>query len=228
MNTTYNYDRPFETFELSPKLASMTDLVSIILGTGTKDRPAPLIAKEVAETYFYGQGETSQTQLEDINYMDLTSIPGIGKKKAIQICAAVELGRRLASQFNKRRQANFSDPEKVARYFMEKLRHESQEHLYAAYTNTKNRLLGYKEIGVGNINSAPVDVKEIMKWAIRYKAVGIIILHNHPSGDPEPSKEDGDVTRKVAAAAKLIDCDLLDHIVIGDGVFVSFKERGAV
>ena len=82
MNTTYN--RPFENFELSPKLASMSDLVSIIIGTGTKDRPAPLIAEEVAETYFYGKGETSQTQLEDINYLDLTTIPGIGRKKAIQ------------------------------------------------------------------------------------------------------------------------------------------------
>ena len=226
MNTTYN--RPFENFEISPKLASMSDLVSIIIGTGTKNRPAPLIAEEVAETYFYGKGETSQTQLEDINYMDLTTIPGIGRKKAIQICAAIELGRRLASQFNKRRQADFSDPQKVAAYFMEKMRHESQEHLYAAYTNTKNGLLGYKEIGVGNTNAAPVDVKEIMKWAIRYKAFGIIILHNHPSGDPEPSKNDAEVTRKVAAAAKLIDCDLLDHIVIGDGVFVSFQERGAL
>ena len=221
MNTTYNYDRPFENFELSPKLASMTDLVSIILGTGTKNRPAPLIAKEVAETYFYGRGETSQTQLEDINYMDLTTIPGIGKKKAIQICAAIELGRRLASQFNKRQQTDFSEPQKVADFFMEKMRHESQEHI-----NVKNRLLGYKEIGVGNMNAAPVDVKEIMKWAIRYKAFGIILLHNHPSGDPEPSKEDGEVTRKVAVAAKLIDTQLLDHIVIGDGVFVSFHERG--
>ena len=226
MNTTYN--RPFETFEISPKLASMSDLVSIIIGTGTKERPAPLIAEEVAETYFYGRGETSQTQLEDISYLDLTNIPGIGKKKAIQICAAIELGRRLASQFNKRQQADFSDPYKVANYFMEKMRHEPQEHLYAAYTNVKNKLLGYKEIGVGNTNSAPVDVKEIMKWAIRYKAFGIILLHNHPSGDPEPSKDDENVTRKVAVAAKLIDTQLLDHIVIGDGVFVSFQERGTL
>ena len=78
------------------------------------------------------------------------------------------------------------------------------------------------------MNAAPVDVKEAMKWALRYKAFGLILVHNHPSGDPEPSNEDKEVTRKFAAAAKLLDMEVLDHIVIGDGIFVSLHERGTV
>lgn len=215
-------------FQISPKLASISDLVNIIIGHGVKGRPARMVAEEVAEKYFDGRGEEVHTQIEDINFLDLLAVPGIGKDTAMKICAAVELGRRLASNLNKRQAADFSQPGKVARYFMEKMRHEPQEHVIAAYVNVKNRLLGYKEIGIGNVAAAPMDIKEVMKWAIRYKAYGIILLHNHPSGDPEPSKNDIDITRRAAAAAHLIDSQVLDHIIIGDGVFVSLLEREVI
>ena len=230
MNTKENIYNLFkeqaqERFETSPQLASMTDLVSIILGK-TRTRPTMAVAEEVTSTYMVNV--STRNQLEDINFRDLISIPGITKNKAMQICAAIELGRRLSNTFNKRRAANFSTPDKVANFFMEKLRHENQEHLIAAYVSIQNTLLGYREISIGNVKAAQVDVKEIMKWACRYKADGIILVHNHPSGYPEPSDDDISVTDTLVKSAKLIDCTLLDHIIIGDGIYTSLKERGHI
>ena len=226
-NEIYNIfkEQAQERFETSPKLASMTDLVSIILGK-TRTRPTMAIAEEVTSTYMVNV--STRNQLEDINFRDLISIPGITKNKAMQICAAIELGRRLSNTFNKRRAANFNTPDKVANFFMEKLRHENQEHLLAVYISTQNTMLGYKEITIGDVNTAHVDIKEIIKWACRYKASGIILVHNHPSGNPTPSNEDISITETLAQAAKLIDCTLLDHIIIGDGIYTSLKERGHI
>lgn len=111
---------------------------------------------------------------------------------------------------------------------MERLRHETQEHFLVAFVNVKNRLLGYKEVSIGGLNETPVDIKEAMKWAIRYKAFGLILLHNHPSGYPEPSKEDIEMTKTFAKAAKLLDMVVLDHVIIGDGIYVSLHERGVI
>lgn len=94
--------------------------------------------------------------------------------------------------------------------------------------NVKNRLLGEKEISIGSLNAAPVDMKEALKWGIRYKAYGLILVHNHPSGDPSPSREDISLTGKFARAARLLDMEVLDHVIIGDGDYVSLSERGAV
>lgn len=123
---------------------------------------------------------------------------------------------------------NFGSPENVSRFFMERLRHETQEHFCVAYTNVKNRLIGWKEISIGGLNAAPADVKEAMKWAIRFKAYGLILVHNHPSGYPEPSKEDIELTKNFAEAAKFVDCEVLDHVIIGDGFYTSLRERGNI
>lgn len=222
MNTnTVNNAR--EIFEHIPHAASMTDLVSIILGNGTKGHNVRMVAKEVCDTYM---PESGYQLINDVDFRELMKIPGIGKAKALQICAAIELGRRLASRFDKSKLTSFSAPDKVAQYFMEKLRHENQEHFIVAFVNVKNRLLGYKTITTGNLNAAPVDIKEAFKWAIRYKAYGLILVHNHPSGYPEPSDEDVDITKAFTEAAKYLDMEVLDHVIIGDGSFVSLHERG--
>lgn len=213
-------EQALKRFETTPQLSSMTDLIGIVLGS-TRTRSTMALAEEV-NTYM----SVDPGCMDGINWMDLMSIDGMTKAKAVQVCAAIELGRRLACQCNKREMPDFSFPDSVARFFMERLRHETQEHFLVAFVNVKNRLLGYKEIGVGNMSAAPVDIKEAMKWAIRYKAAGLILVHNHPSGDPEPSANDLQVTTSFAAAAKLLDTEVLDHIIIGDGVFVSLHERG--
>ena len=116
-------------------------------------------------------------------------------------------------------------PGKVFNHF-EYLKAAEQEHFIVCFLNVKNRLLGYKEISIGNLNAAPADIKEAMRWALRFKANGLILVHNHPSGDPEPSQADIHLTKSFAKAANLLDMTVLDHLVIGDGIFVSLQERG--
>ena len=194
-------EKPRERFKESAGDVSITDLIAILIRTGRKNHSVREVASDVVSFLEENCGEA---WIEEPYWKDLTDIPGIGADKAVTICAAIELGRRLAGR----------------------LRHESQEHLYACYVNTKNRLMGKKEIGRGNMNAAPADIKEIMRWAIRLKARGIILVHNHPSGFPDPSVSDIQLTKKVARACALMDFDLLDHIIIGDGVFASLQEKG--
>lgn len=217
-------DRPRERFALSPGMASMADLVAILLRTGCKG----CSVVELARIVTCRLGEEGISWHEDLDWRDLQDIPGIGKDKAVTICAAIELGRRLTMLHEKRALERLATPEKVARFFMERLRHKNQEHFFVCYLNVKNRLLGEREISVGDTSSASVDMKEALKWGIRYKAHGLVLIHNHPSGYPEPSERDIRLTRKFVKAAELLDMKILDHIIIGDGAWESLQERGIV
>lgn len=214
-----NY-HPERWLKENPKNASFNDLLAVVVG-GVNSVKGMNVVSETASRYMEPLGRS-----DDLSYLDLLSIPGMTENKALKICAAVELGRRLASRCDKRKMENFSAPDKVAAFFMEKLRHENQEHFITAYVNVKNRLLGWKEITRGNMNAAPVDLKEALKWGIRYKAYGLILVHNHLSGYPEPSKEDIELTEAFERSARLLDMEILDHVIIGDGTFVSLHERG--
>lgn len=210
-----------QRFEYSPKICTKEELISLILGGNTLQ-----VAEEVCTVY----GETDSQQnifLGGSDYRDLMMVPGMTKKRAIKLAAAIELGRRL-QKGGKKKLVDFSEPEKVGRFFMNRLRYEKQEHFIACFLDTKNKLLGYQEIGLGSMTTAPVDIKAIMQWGIRYKAYGIIMVHNHPSGDATPSDEDMAVTRHAAAAAKVLDMELLDHVVMGDGEWVSLHNEGVV
>lgn len=215
-------EKPREKFALSPGAASMADLVAILLRTGTKGCSVLELARRVIHELEDGHRVPGYEQM---NWRDLTAIPGIGRDKAVTLCAAVELGRRLTVRFEKNSLENFGSPEKVARFFMERLRHENQEHFLVCYLNVKNRFLGEREVTIGNLHMTPVDIQEIFRWGLRYKAYGMILVHNHPSGCPEPSDEDVAVTRKIAAGAALLDMKALDHVIIGDGCYVSLHER---
>lgn len=148
---------------------------------------------------------------------------GLTKRQAVKAEAIVKLSNRISSLSPK--QVLMRTPEKVFNHF-EYLKAEEQEHFIVCFLNIKNRLLGYKEISIGNLNAAPADIKEAMRWALRFKAYGLILVHNHPSGDPEPSRADIHLTKAFAKAANLLDMTILDHLVIGDDIFVSFQERG--
>ncbi len=214
--------KPREKFATNPNKVSEAELIAILLRTGRKGHSVLEIAQEVMRLLDGLNG------FEDLYYGDLMEINGIGRDKAITVCAAIELGRRLANSKFRKNSEILNSPEKVANFFMEMLRHEKQENFVAAYLTVKNNLLGYKIIGVGNMNASPVDIREIMKWGIRFNAYGIILLHNHPSGDPTPSKDDIHVTKAVAEAAKIMHMQLLDHVVIGDKKYVSMVERGYI
>ncbi len=217
----FEEERPREKFAESPARASMVDLVAILLRTGRKGCSVIELARQVTKRL----GEGGLKWYEDLDWRDLQDISGIGKDKAITICAAIELGRRLTAFHDRQALRLLSSPDKVAHFFMERLRHETQEHFHVCYLNVKNRLLGEKEISIGSLSTAPVDLKEAMKWGIRYKAHGLILIHNHPSGDPEPSGEDIRMTRRFARAAELLDMEVLDHVIIGDGVYISLHDR---
>lgn len=210
----------FAKFKENPENASFNDLLAIVVG-GANSVKGMNVVNETTSRYMKPLGGT-----DDLSYLDLMDISGMTENKALKICAAVELGRRLASRCDKIRMENFSAPDKVADFFMEKLRHETQEHFVTAYVNVKNRLLGWKEITKGNVSAAPIDIQEALKWGIRYKARGLILVHNHPSGDPEPSDEDIAVTKAFVKAARILDMEVLDHVIIGDGISVSLRERG--
>jgi DNA repair protein RadC len=218
-------EKPREKFMHAPHMVTMTDLVAILLRTGRKGRNVREVAQDVVN---FLESQYGKMGFEEPYWQDLTSISGIGPDKAVTICAAIELGRRLAGRFNRRNLISFNSPDKVADYFMEMLRHENQEHFYACYLNVKNRFLGSREIGRGSLSAAPVDMKEVFRWGLRLKAYGIILVHNHPTGYPDPSEADIALTRKMYRAARLLDFHILDHVIIGDGLYTSMHDKGII
>jgi DNA repair protein RadC len=150
---------------------------------------------------------------------------GIGEAKAAQIKAAIELGRRLTLEAPDERPA-INSPAEAAALVQYEMSGLEQEHLRVILLDTRNRVLDIVEIYRGSVNSSQVHIGEVFKPAIRRNAPAIIVIHNHPSGDPTPSPDDVAVTRAILQAGKLLDIDVLDHMVIGQGRWVSLKERG--
>ncbi len=219
---TADEDRPREKFAKNPSLATDEDLVAILLRTGYQGCGVKDLAAKVTNRL----GTKSRREWHgDLDWHDLEEIKGIGPDKAITICAAIELGRRISRRTVVEDREHMNEAKKVFRYFVDQLWDQSQEHFFACYLDVKNRLLGTQEISIGNLAAAPVDIKEVLRWGIRYKAYGIILVHNHPSGDPTPSESDIRLTRKFAKAAEFLDMRVLDHVVIGARRYVSLFEE---
>ena len=155
-----------------------------------------------------------------------TAVKGIGKVKAIQLLCIGELCRRIGKKKAIARPLIFHDPGQVAEYYREDMRHMEQEQFRMMMFNTRQVLIGDVLLAKGTVSSAVTTPREIFVEALRHQAVSLILVHNHPSGDPEPSKEDIELTARVRAAGKVIGMPLLDHIIIGDTSYVSLKERG--
>ncbi|MBM6619748.1 RadC family protein [Bacillus suaedaesalsae] len=215
-------ERPRERLLVDgPKSLSNHELLAILLRTGSKEESVLQLANRLLN-HFEGL-----RMLKDATIEELTMMKGIGKTKAIQIMAAIELGRRIG---NLRYDERFviRSPEDGARYVMEDMRFLTQEHFVCLYLNTKNQVLHKQTIFIGSLNASIVHPREVFKEAFRRSAASIICIHNHPSGDPAPSKEDIEVTKRLSECGKIIGIDLLDHLIIGDGKFVSLKEKGYV
>ena len=197
------------------------ELLAILLRTGTKEESVLQLAHRLLK-HFEGL-----RLLKDATIEEITSIKGIGTTKAIQILAAIELGRRI-SRLSYNGRYVIRSPEDGAKYVMEDMRFLSQEHFVAIYLNTKNQVIHRKTIFIGSLNASIVHPREVFKEAIKRSAASIICVHNHPSGDPTPSREDIDVTKRLAECGRIIGIELLDHLIIGDQKFVSLKEKGYV
>ena len=216
-------ERPYEKCERHGA-AYLTDieLLAVLLRTGTRGGNVLSLARQILYPIFTQKG------ILNIHYWTLErlmGIKGIGKVKAIQILCLSELAKRLAKA-TARESLCFSSPESIAKYYMEDMRHRQQEYMKLLLFNTRTKLIGETDISKGTVNAALVSPRELFIEALQKNAVSIILLHNHPSGDPTPSKEDILLTRKVRDAGNLIGIDLLDHIILGDNTYISLSEKG--
>ena len=203
-------ERPYEKLKMyGEEKLSIAELLAIIIKTGTKDENSLDIANRILIT------TNNLSDLATISINDLTKIKGVGEVKAIQIKAVYELSRRIASPQNNLK-IRINSPKTIADILMNELRDEKQEQLKLIILNTKNEIIKNIVIVKGDTNVVNVSIKQILAEPIKNQAPKIILVHNHPSGDPTPSKSDIIVTKKLKDAAQLLDIELLDHIVIGN------------
>ena len=199
---------------------SDAELLAVILRVGTKE----LTALQLAQT-FLAQKNKNLLNLFYMKSEEMMKIPGIGPVKAAQLRCVAELSNRIA-QTSREKDVCLSEPISVASYFMETLRHEPIEYLVLAMFDAKSNLLGDEIISIGTVNHSLVSPREIFLKALEYEAVHIVLLHNHPSGDPSPSEADIDVTMRVMESGDILGIALADHIIIGDNRYMSFRENG--
>lgn len=197
---------------------STSELLAILLRVGTKGENAVLLAQRILNRFGGLRG------IHRASFQEVCSEKGIGAAKAAQIKAAIELGRRMIVE-DPEEKMGIHSPSDAASLVMYEMSVLTQEHLRVLNLDTKNQVINIEEIYKGSLNSSPVRVGELFKSAIQRNAASIIIIHNHPSGDPTPSPEDIGLTKSVSKAGKLLDIELLDHIIIGDTQFVSLKDK---
>ncbi|MDZ5712359.1 DNA repair protein RadC [Jeotgalibacillus sp. HH7-29] len=216
----HDEDKPRERFiNQGPQSLSNQELIAILLRTGSKEESVINLANKLLQEF------NGLRSLKEASFDEMTSIKGIGHAKAVQVLAAVEVGRRIANiTFEDR--FTIRSPEDGATFLMNEMRFLTQEHFVALYLNTKNQIIHQQTIFIGSLNSSIVHPREVFKEAFKRSAASIICAHNHPSGDPSPSKEDIDVTRRLVECGKMIGIEVLDHLIIGEKKYVSLKEKG--
>ena len=204
--------------QLGPEHLSNTELLAILLRVGVAGQDVVSLSSELL-VRFDGVVGLARAPLTS-----LAEVKGIGSAKAVAIKAALELGRRLLlSEANERPQIR--SPQDVASMLQLKMGLLEQEHLQVVLLNTKNFVLGTRTVYVGSLNASLIRVAEVFRDAVKENCAAIIVAHNHPSGDPTPSPEDVRVTRELVAAGKLLDIDVLDHLVIGHNRYISLKQQ---
>ncbi|PHD72659.1 hypothetical protein COF64_20565 [Bacillus sp. AFS043905] len=213
-------ERPRERFlQDGPQSLSNQELLALLLRTGSREESVLQLSGRLINSF------KGLRLLKEASVEELTVIKGIGEAKAIQILASIELGRRI-NNLNDQDRYVIRSPEDGANYCMEEMRFLSQEHFVCLYLNTKNQVLQKTTIFIGSLNASIVHPREVFKEAFKRSAASIICLHNHPSGDPSPSREDIEVTKRLVECGKIIGIEVLDHIIIGEHKYVSLKEKG--
>lgn len=200
---------------------SEIELLAILLGTGSPENTVLELASLILARF------GSLRLLVDATVEELSEIKGVGLAKASQVKAALELARRL-SRFTSRPRPVISSPADAAELVMEEMRHLDREHFRALLLNTRNQVVANDEVSIGTLNTSSVHPRELFRNAIKRSAASLVLVHNHPSGDATPSKEDLDVTRRLCEAGRIIGIEVLDHIIIGDNRFTSFKAEGLI
>lgn len=198
---------------------SVSELLAILLRTGTKNSSALSLGNKIIS-----KCGDDLTELHQITLEELCTIDGIGESKACQILAAVELGKRM-KQSTVMRKAKLSSPNDVVNFFSAELNESKVEKFIAVLLNTKNEIINWDVISIGSLNASIVHPREVFNRAIKRSAASLIVVHNHPSGHIDPSREDINITKRLFEAGQLIGIPLIDHIIIGRDKYYSFKEE---
>lgn len=217
-------ERPYEKLEqYGEKTLTNAELLAIIIKTGTKEETAVGLAQQILKLNTGVQDNLSF--LRNLSIEEFMKIKGIGKVKAIQLKAICELATRMNMVTNYKEKVILK-PYDIAEILMEKMRFEKQEILKVAMLNNKNKLIKIKDIAKGGENFVRATIKSVLNEAVKIEASKIILIHNHPSGNPMPSNKDIEFTNNVEQATEILGIQLLDHIVIGNGNYVSiFSQR---
>lgn len=215
-------ERPREKIlKYGTSVLSNAELLAIIIRTGSKDKTAIDLSRYLL-TYFGGIKELSDCSLEQ-----LRDLKGIGLAKACEIKAVFEIARRISLPSSQQKYY-IKSPSDCAYLLMETMRYLKKEHFKIVLLTTKNQVISVEEISVGSLNSSIVHPREVFNSAIKKNSAAIILTHNHPSGDPTPSKEDINITNRLIEGGKILGIDVLDHIIIGDGRYISLKEENLI
>ncbi|NLW44448.1 MAG: DNA repair protein RadC [Syntrophomonadaceae bacterium] len=199
---------------------SEAELLAILLGSGTSKLSAIELAQHLLQKY------DGLRLFKTLTIQEMLEHEGIGLAKAARIRAAAELGRRLALMSSQQQQ--IKSPEDVKNYVMEDMRYYDREHFKCLYLNRKNQVISLETISIGGLANSLVHPREVFKPAVKRSAAAVILIHNHPSGDPTPSQEDINITRRLIESGKLLGIEVLDHVIIGDGRYVSLKASNVI
>ncbi|GAB3070748.1 DNA repair protein RadC [Salinicoccus sesuvii] len=218
----HNADRPRERLMNygADKLTNQ-ELLGIIINTGNREESSVTVANRII------QNMKSIRELRNLTYQELVSVKGIGEAKAITILAVIELAIRMHTH-SLEEDVFIKSPEDVSYFLMEKMRYYQQEHFVVLYLSTKNMVIHQETMFKGSLNTSIVHPREVYKEAVKRSAAAIICVHNHPSGDPSPSREDVEVTKRLHECGEMIGVDFLDHVIIGAGKYVSLKEMNYI
>lgn len=216
-------ERPYEKCEAyGPGILSDAELLAVILRTGTKNLRVIDLAINVLN---YSKTNPGLKGLNYLSMKELMEISGIGRVKAIELLCLTEITKRMSKEIHKDG-LKFITPKSIADYYMQDMRHLSREQVLLLLLDSKSRFIKDIIMSSGTVNASIMPVREVLIQALKEDAVNIILIHNHPSGDPSPSSEDIRVTKRMKEASNLIGLTLMDHIIIGDNRYISLKEQG--
>jgi DNA repair protein RadC len=215
-------DRPRERLKsLGAEVLSMRELLAIVLSCGSRQKGVMDLAGDMAARF------GSLRDLADASLERLSNTSGVGFAKACRVKAAIELGRRVVKAGRGERKS-VRCPEDAASLVMEDMRNLDREHFKVILLDTKNSLIGVETVSIGTVNASIVHPREVLKPALERSATSIVLVHNHPTGNVSPSKEDILITRRFEKCGRILGIDIVDHIIIGDGNFTSMKEKGYI
>ncbi len=213
-------ERPRERLErYGPNALSIPELLAILLRVGNPRVSALQLAQQLMSRF------GSLRNLAAASVQELSQVSGIGLAKGCQLLAAFELGKRLATSSDAPKPI-IASPLDAANLVMEDMRYLAKEHFRVLFLDTRHQVINWRDVSIGSLNASIVHPRETFKAAISFTAAAIVLAHNHPSGDPTPSKEDLQLNARMVQAGELIGIPVLDHLIIGDGRFISMKDRG--